>query len=89
MARTPWPMRDGLDVIERGRDAFPAGQFAGMDGDAEPGLARDLEGAHIVLDLADPLVAGHAEAGDQRMAAARGEPCRLLRRPRRRHDARR
>ena len=50
-----------------------------MDGDAEPGLARDLEGAHIVLDVADALVAGDAEAGDQRVAAAGREARRLAR----------
>ena len=49
-----------------------------MDGDAEPGLARDLEGAHIILDVAEALLAGHAEAGDQRMAASRGKARRRL-----------
>ena len=49
-----------------------------MDGDAEPGLAGDLEGPHIVLHVAEALLAGHAEAGDQRMAASRREARRLL-----------
>ena len=66
------------DVVERGLDAFPAHQFAGMDGDAEPRLAGDLEGADIVLELAHALVAGHAEAGHQRMPASGGEARRLL-----------
>ena len=67
-----------LDVVERGLDALPAHQFAGMDRDAEACLARDLEGTHIVLEVAHPLVAGDAEAGHQRMSAAGREPRRLL-----------
>ena len=70
MARTPWPMRDGRMWSSAACDALPAGQFAGMHGDAEPGLAGDLEGPHIVLDVAEALLAGHAEAGDQRVAAS-------------------
>ena len=78
MARTPWPMRDGRMWSSAAAHALPAGEFAGMDGDAEPGLARDLEGPHIVLEVAEALLAGHAEAGDQRMAASGGEARRRL-----------
>ena len=66
------------DVVERGRHALPAGELAGMHGDAETGLARDLEGAHIVFEVAEPFLAGHAEAGDQRMTAFGREARRRL-----------
>ena len=65
-------------MVERGGDGLPARQLARMDGDAEPGFSRDLEGTHIVLHLARALVAGDAEAGDARIAAAGGEARRLL-----------
>ena len=78
MARTPWPMRDGRMWSSAACDAFPAAQFAGMDGDAEAGLAGDLEGADIILEIAHALVAGDAEAGHQRMAASGREARRRL-----------
>ncbi len=71
----PYAMADaaGADVVERARHAFPAGEFASMDGYAEAGLARDFERPHVILNIAEALFAGHAEAGDQRVTAFRGE----------------
>ncbi len=49
------------------RNAEGAADFAGMDGEAEPGIAGDVEGAGIVGNAAHALLAGHIEAGDQRI----------------------
>ena len=78
MARMPWPMREGRIWSSAASHALPAGQLAGVNGDAEPRFAGDLEGADIVFELAEKLVARHAEAGHQRMRAACGEARRLL-----------
>src|SRR5690606_3400280 len=70
----PYAMADagGADMIERVAHAESARQFAGMDGDAEAGIAGDVEGAGELGDTVHALLAGKIEAGDQRMRPARG-----------------
>ena len=65
------PMRVGRKMVERGGDALPACQFAGMDRDAEARFPGHVESAGEIGGVPGALVPGHPEAGDQRMSAFR------------------
>ena len=63
-------MADPADAErEPAADALRPRPLAGVDGEAEPGLARDLERGREVRGREARLVAAHAEAGDVRMRA--------------------
>ena len=59
-------------MVERIAHAEGAGKLAGMDGDAEAGVAGNVEGAGEIGDAVHALLAGEIEASDQRMRPARG-----------------
>ncbi len=58
---------DALDaqVMERVADRLRPAPFAGMGGQAQAGLACHVEGIGEILGLADLLIPGEAEAGEE------------------------